>query len=291
MYYSSDEQDTLAMTGKAFENHLKEKDTAKKAKKEKEKEGNTAKKTKSKEGKDWTDEEISLLIDMFEEKPCLWEMFDKQYTKWDVKEIAYTEIASSLDTNIESIKTKINGLRAQLGSEVAKVNKTKSGQSADELYASSWIHYDRLSFLLPVIKSSKSRDTLKRKNEEENEEVEETRFSTPGLKKKTIAERKIELLSKCTEAITKKPVESADSKHSAFALYVDEKLSQLGKRDRRVAEKRISDVLFEVEMQSEREEPVNRQMMYGSYGNNSYRNVNTTPLQGQSYMEMLNNPL
>ena len=269
----------------------KKKDTAKKTKEETEKEGNTAKKTKSKGGKDWTDEEISLLIDMLEEKPCLRDAFDKEYTKRDVKEIAYTDIASSLDTNIESIRAKINGLWAQLGREVAKVNKTKSGQSTDELYASSWIHYDRLSFLLPVIKSSKSRDTLKRKNEEENEEVEETRFSTPGLKKKTIAERKIELLSKCTEAITKKPVESADSKHLAFALYVDEKLSQLGKRDRRVAEKRISDVLFEVEMQSEREEPVNRQMMYGSYGNNSYRNVNTTPLQGQSYMEMLNNPL
>ena len=31
----------------------------------------------------------------------------------------------------------------------------------------------------------------------------------------------------------------------------------------------------------------------GANGNNSYRNVNTTrtPLQGQSYMEMLNNPL
>ena len=211
---------------------------------------------------------------MLEEKPCLWDVFDKEYTKRDVKEIAYTEIASSLDTNIESIKAKINGLRAQLGREVAKVNKTKSGQSTDEFYASSCIHYDRLFFLLPVLKSSKSRDTLKSKNEEENEEVEETRFSTPGLKKKTFAERKIELLSKCTEAITKKPVESADSKHSAFALYVDEKLSQLGKRDRRIAEKRISDVLFEVEMQSEREEPVNHQMIYGSYGNNSYRNVN-----------------
>ena len=70
-----------------------------------------------------------------------------------------------------------------------------------------------------------------------NEEVGETRFSAPGLKKKTIAERKIELLSKCTEAITKKPVESTDSKHSAFAFYVDEKLSQLDKLDRRVAEK------------------------------------------------------
>ena len=91
-----------------------------------------------------------------------------------------------MDTNIESIKVKINGLRAQLGREVAKVNKTKSEQSADKLYASGWIHYDRLSFLLPVLKSSKSSDTLKCKNEEENEEVEETRFSTPGLKKEKI---------------------------------------------------------------------------------------------------------
>ena len=157
-----------------------------------------------------------------------------------------------MDKKIESIKAKTNGLRAQLGREVAKANKAKSGQSTDELYTSSWIHYHRLSFLLPVIKSSKSRDTLKRKSEDENEEVEEARYSTPGLKKKkTIAERKIKLLSKCTEAITKKPVKSADSKHSAFALYVDEKLSQLDKRDRRIVEKRVSDVLLDVEMQSE----------------------------------------
>ena len=171
MYYSSDEQDTPDMTGKAFKSHLKEKDTAKKAKDEKEKEGNTPKKTKSKGGKNWTDEEISLLIDMLEEKLCLWDVFDKEYMKRDVKEIACTEIASYLDTNTASIKAKINGLRGQLGGEVAKVNKTKSGQSTNELYASSWIHYDRLSALLPVIKSSKSRDTLKRKNDEKNDEV------------------------------------------------------------------------------------------------------------------------
>ena len=123
------------MTGKAAESHLKEKYTAKKAKEEKEKERNTAKKTNSKEWKDWMDEEISLLIDMLEEKPCLWDVFDKEYTKRDVKEIAYTEIASSLDTKIEPIKVRINrlGLRGQLGREVAKVNKTKSGQSTDEL--------------------------------------------------------------------------------------------------------------------------------------------------------------
>ena len=36
MYYSSDEQDAPDMTGKAFESHPKEKDTAKKAKEKKE---------------------------------------------------------------------------------------------------------------------------------------------------------------------------------------------------------------------------------------------------------------
>ena len=96
---------------------------------------------------------------MSEEKSCLWDVFDKEYTKRDFKEIAYTKIASSLDTNVESIKAKINGLRAQFGREVAEVNKTKSGQSTDELYLSSWIHYNCLSFPLRVIKSSKSRDT------------------------------------------------------------------------------------------------------------------------------------
>ena len=138
---------------------------------------------------------------------------------------------------------------------------------------------------MPVIKSSKSRDTI-RKNEKGNEEAEETRFSTPA-----ITERKIESLTKYTEAITKKPFESADSNRLAFALYTNENFSQLVKRDRRIAENHISNVLFEVETQSEREEPVNRQMVYGSHGNNSYRNVNTTLLQRQSYMEMLNNPL
>ena len=43
------------------------------------------KKTKSKGGKDWMDEKISLLIDMVVEKSCLWDAFDKEYTKRDVK--------------------------------------------------------------------------------------------------------------------------------------------------------------------------------------------------------------
>ena len=74
---------------------------------------------------------------------------------------------------------------------------------------------------------------------------------TPS-KRKTIAEKKLDLFSEFTEAITAnaKPNanESSNLKISAFALYVDEKLSELNKGTRGIAEKRISDVLFDMEM-------------------------------------------
>lgn len=73
---------------------------------------------------------------MLESNPCLWDIFDKSYTKRDLKESAYSEIAESLDTNIVSVKTKINNLRTQFGKELSKERQTKSGQSTDELYSS-----------------------------------------------------------------------------------------------------------------------------------------------------------
>ena len=72
---------------------------------------------------------------------------------------------------------------------------------------------------------------------------------TPVAKRKALEEKKLDLLSKCTEAITANantkplPNESTTTKMSAFSLYVEKKLSQLDKRDRRIAEKRICDIL------------------------------------------------
>ena len=268
---SSDEEQTSPVV--AFKNHLMKK-------KQNATEANT------KTAKDWSDDEVSILIDMLEENACLWDVFHKEYAKRDVKEIAYTEIATALNTTTSSVKTNINGLRAQLGRELAKENKTKSGQSTDELYSSGWIHYNRLAFLLPVIGSSKSRDTLKRSNVNWEDESGVETGASPAVKKKTITEKKLDLLSRCTEAITantKKSDEIPDVKRSAFSLYVEEKLSLLDRRNRRIAEKRISDILFEIEMSSEGDAPANRQMSYGTFNNNPY--VNMT--QGQSYMDML----
>ena len=73
-----------------------------------------------------------MLINLLEESPCLWNVFQKDYSKHD--EITDTELASPLDTATDSVKAKI---RAQLGRELDKVNKIKSDQSTNELYTSS----------------------------------------------------------------------------------------------------------------------------------------------------------
>ena len=52
-------------------------------------------KSKAKSAKEWTGDETSLLIDMLEANPYLWDIYHTDYSKRDLKEIAYTEIATS----------------------------------------------------------------------------------------------------------------------------------------------------------------------------------------------------
>ena len=108
------------------------------------------------------------------------------------------EITDIFRCNISSIKGKFNGLKVQYGREMAKVNKMKSGQSRDDLYVSNWAHYQILTFLQPEMKSSNSKNTLK----QSNDEIDCTKVKAySASKKKSLAEKKIELLTKCTDAI------------------------------------------------------------------------------------------
>ena len=132
---------------------------------------------------------------------------------------------------------------------MAKKNKIKNGQSTDEPYVNNWAHYQSLAFLQPVMTSSSSKNTLKQPNEDLDEIqcTEVKAYSRP--KKKLLAEKKVELLTKCTNAKTNSTlIESQGIKRSAFATYVEGKLSGLNKRQRTIAEKIINDALFELEM-------------------------------------------
>ena len=68
--------------------------------------------SKGKGAKDWKEDEVSMQNEPLEEIPSPWDVFNKNYSKHDVKDIAYKEIVDVFGCNITSIKGKINGLRA-----------------------------------------------------------------------------------------------------------------------------------------------------------------------------------
>ena len=152
----------------------------------------------------------------------MWHVFHKDYSKHD--KLAYTELASSFDTTTDSIKTKINGLRVQLGRELSKVI-LKSGQRNDELYTSSWIHYNRLSLMLLLNRDK--RDTLKRKNSNRDDESEVETGYSPAIRKRITAEKKLlykkSIVEMCRSYYIefKKIRRNPDGRRLTFALYVE----------------------------------------------------------------------
>ena len=135
---SSEEETSPVKVQEVSDNKMAEgKDTTKEKK---------DKASKGKGVKDWTEDEVSMLTELLEERPSFWDVFNKDYSKRDVKDAVCKEKAGVFGCNVTSIKGKINGLRAQYGREMAKVNKTTSGQSTGELYVRNWAHYQSLSF-------------------------------------------------------------------------------------------------------------------------------------------------
>ena len=96
------------------------------------------------------DESVEKLIDLYEDRLCLWDVFSDEYSKRNLRDRAMKEISDVMDISVAYIRSKLNGLRAQLRREIAAVNKVKSGQGADEKYNSSWVFY-----LFVCISSSK----------------------------------------------------------------------------------------------------------------------------------------
>ena len=135
---------------------------------------------------------------MIEVRPCLWNVSSKDYKSRDERSKVLNEIEDVIGIPPSEIKTKIVSLRSQLGREMLKVAKTKSGQSADDLCKSNWTYLDRLQFLQPVMKPGKSRYTLDPCNDDlEHEESSSTdpdsqitAHSTPRISKKAYETKK-----------------------------------------------------------------------------------------------------
>jgi len=96
--------------------------------------------------KEWLKSEIDQLINMYHNKPELWDVKSKVYKDRVKKRDALDEIATTFET-VEEITRKIHNLRNQFNSEFKKTTKKKSGQGSDELYTSKWPYFKSLLFL------------------------------------------------------------------------------------------------------------------------------------------------
>ena len=122
-------------------------------------------------------------------------------------------MASNFDTDIASIKQKLNNLRTRSGKELSKERNTKSSQATEYLYNSNWPFFYQLAFLTPVIGASKSRDTSKRtsvNNDDDNEdEVTSSNQRKPTVAEKTICKNQRKMIYKkniiCKKDYLQKP--------------------------------------------------------------------------------------
>ena len=92
---------------------------------------------------DWKDEQIEMLITLYEERPCLWDMAHvpedhKDYMNRDSKEVAYSQIdllmSDKYDISRKDYKSKWKIIRSQFMREQALERKKKHGQPTSGVY-------------------------------------------------------------------------------------------------------------------------------------------------------------
>ena len=97
---------------------------------------------------------------------------------------------------------------------------------------------------------------------------------------KKAEERKIQLLEGVANALAT-PKGLQGKTHSSFGMYVDNKLKQMDARSRAITEKRIIDILFEVEMGTTCVASTQRQHLISMRPAEAQYSNAATPVQGQ----------
>lgn len=110
----------------------------------------------------WSDEKTLQLIELFQDKPVLWDTKNMNYKNIKMKNDAWKQIAIVLkmpDAK-DIIKKKMNSLQASYRKIKSRM-KTKSGMGTDEVVTSTWFAFKALSFLENRYTPGKTRNTVR----------------------------------------------------------------------------------------------------------------------------------
>lgn len=96
---------------------------------------------------EWTREQTLMLIELYREQPVLWDPTKPDYKNRTKKSDAWKTLADVMGIDRAEVERKIRSLLAQFRRELKKVKERKSGDSAEQVYTSSWFAFKSLWFV------------------------------------------------------------------------------------------------------------------------------------------------
>lgn len=96
----------------------------------------------------WSQEKVLLLIELYRERPILWDTKRKDYKDRNKKSDALTEISVVLNEEKEEVSRKMKNLISHFGREIKKEKESlRSGSESDSVYKSNWFAYQSMLYL------------------------------------------------------------------------------------------------------------------------------------------------
>ncbi|XP_072392420.1 uncharacterized protein [Diabrotica undecimpunctata] len=125
---------------------------------------------------EWNEENTQNLLEMYHERPVLWNSRLADYKDRNKRRDALLEISVSFGVEKEEIEKKIRYLLSHFAREVKKEKDSeKSGNGTEETYKSKWFAYKLMEFLKDKNKPIVTQDSEgKRKRKEEDSQKVET---------------------------------------------------------------------------------------------------------------------
>ncbi|XP_076257093.1 uncharacterized protein LOC143194295 [Rhynchophorus ferrugineus] len=222
------------------------------------------------EKKVWSNDKLFLLIDLYRERPRLWNPKHSEYKLKTKRNDDWAEIAKILDDNVTDIKKKMESLLTSFRRERQRCeDSNRSGSGTGEIYKSKWFAFAKMMFLRDKFTPHVTDDTMDSSTEEMmiktevNSNTETLKTAPPDVTKpstsKTFKSRKRAKLVKQNLAtqrsneaynILQETLKRRDQKDnsSTFGEYVANKHRCYSSYTKSIVEHLITNILFEADM-------------------------------------------
>lgn len=103
---------------------------------------------------EWSKANTVKLIQLYGQHTVLWDIASADHKNSNNRFDALHAIAQAIDCDTATVERKITNVRSQYFRELAKVKKSKSGSSSNDVYKPSWYGFNMLSFLSPAVEAT-----------------------------------------------------------------------------------------------------------------------------------------